>query len=962
MGSCEIVEEKDEVRLAKHYGKSVLGSSSKDLEWKQRECDIDKLFQSIPVRPSTRLLSSSFHNIATSASAGPSRTTSPSNRIAMKKPGTPQSPRVFGLSDSVSLKQALRDRCISKASEMAAQKRLSKSAAASPRVSEADRIKSLYIQVSNESSRRSKGKASLVEMPLMPEQDKPSSSRSVPPRFEEPFNPISELSQAGTSLGLQRLGTQMQEIKPLHKPNKSCLSSDSGDSEIELDENIKIGIVSVTNTTKKDEETESSLDSSSKKLICQRCHSSLKSTSIDNPPPSYTTSHDPQLCSDNENFSGSCNVSESSEAEIVVTKPAVTSSNNSGNSARDEKEAENNPTSSEKFEFSLSSKDSLGDYSRSTSMSEGSNISRFSCGNKPHMSMDVRWEAIKHVKLQYGSLGLQRFNLLKKLGCGDIGTVYLAELIGTNCLFAIKVMDNEFLARRKKSPRAQAERDILKMLDHPFLPTLYAQFTSDNLSCLVMEYCPGGDLHVLRQKQLGRCFPEPAARFYVAEILLALEYLHMLGVIYRDLKPENILVREDGHIMLTDFDLSLRCAVNPTLLRSTSPPGNDPARVSGPYHTSSCIQPFCITEPSCQVSCFSPRLSSNQQQGGKPQRADHLSRIQQRLKRSLPQLVAEPTEARSNSFVGTHEYLAPEIIRGEGHGAAVDWWTFGVLLYELLYGKTPFKGHNNDETLANVVLQNLKFPDSPLVSFQAKDLIRGLLVKEPENRFGSEKGSAEIKRHPFFEGLNWALIRCAIPPELPDLYEFGGGPGSPGGNDDRYLECKAIERKTRMSSKSLGAAPAAGSAGNTNGKLPVEENEEEEMWKVTVSRFQAREEEIERKKMTVKEKVQQRLGFAEEATRCLTQTLEELEIMGDPMRKEVGMVRKKIDMANRDIKSLAQSCQKKEKEYKETLEAFNEKNKEKTHLVSMLMELLAESERLRMKKLEEINKTVGTLQ
>jgi len=77
-----------------------------------------------------------------------------------------------------------------------------------------------------------------------------------------------------------------------------------------------------------------------------------------------------------------------------------------------------------------------------------------------------------------------------------------------------------------------------------------------------------------------------------------------------------------------------------------------------------------------------------------------------------------------------------------------------------------------------------------------------------------------------------------------------------------------------MSSKNLGAAPAAGSGGNINGKLPMEENEEEEMWKVTVSRFQAREEEIERKKMTVKEKVQQRLGFAEEATRCLTQTLE----------------------------------------------------------------------------------------
>ena len=129
------------------------------------------------------------------------------------------------------------------------------------------------------------------------------------------------------------------------------------------------------------------------------------------------------------------------------------------------------------------------------------------------MSKDVRWQAIRHAQMQHGVLGLRHFNLLKKIGCGDIGTVYLAELIGTNYLFAIKVMDNEFLARRKKMPQAQTEREILRMLDHHFLPTLYAQFTSDNLSCLVTEYCPGGDLHVLQQKQLGRSFSEPAARY-----------------------------------------------------------------------------------------------------------------------------------------------------------------------------------------------------------------------------------------------------------------------------------------------------------------------------------------------------------------------------------------------------------------------------------------------------------------
>lgn len=131
------------------------------------------------------------------------------------------------------------------------------------------------------------------------------------------------------------------------------------------------------------------------------------------------------------------------------------------------------------------------------------------------MSKDMRWEAINLTRKKYGFLGLSHFNLIRKLGSGDIGTVYLSELVGTNCLFALKVMDNEFLAQRKKIPRAQTEREILRMLDHPFLPTLYAQFTSDNLSCLVMEFCPGGDLHVLRQKQPGRYFPEQDARYEI---------------------------------------------------------------------------------------------------------------------------------------------------------------------------------------------------------------------------------------------------------------------------------------------------------------------------------------------------------------------------------------------------------------------------------------------------------------
>ncbi|GFP90532.1 serine/threonine-protein kinase d6pkl2 [Phtheirospermum japonicum] len=229
----------------------------------------------------------------------------------------------------------------------------------------------------------------------------------------------------------------------------------------------------------------------------------------------------------------------------------------------------------------------------------------------------------------------------------------------------------------------------------------------------------------------------------------------MLGVVYRDLKPENVLVRDDGHIMLSDFDLSLRCAVSPTLIR-TSAFDSDPSK-RGPTF---CMQPSCIepTSASCmQPSCFLPRIY--------PQKNKKNSI------KARPELIAEPTAARSMSFVGTHEYLAPEIIKGEGHGSAVDWWTFGIFLHELLYGKTPFKGSGNRATLFNVVGQQLKFPDSPATSYAGRDLIRRLLVKEPQNRLGVKRGATEIKQHPFFEGVNWALIRCSTPPDVPRAAE-----------------------------------------------------------------------------------------------------------------------------------------------------------------------------------------------
>lgn len=384
---------------------------------------------------------------------------------------------------------------------------------------------------------------------------------------------------------------------------------------------------------------------------------------------------------------------------------------------------------------------------------------------KPHApSDDPRWDAIRRVrKARDGSkLSLSDLRFMYRLGSGDIGSVYLVELKGGGeCMFAAKVMDKKELAGRNKEGRARIEREILEMLDHPFLPTLYATLDCPRWSCLLTEFCPGGDLHVLRQRQPERRFSESAVRFYASEVVVALEYLHMMGIIYRDLKPENVLVRCDGHIMLTDFDLSLK-SNNPASTtaqlvsdqgpQAANPAGDNPAEPP-PFANSSCIIPNCIVPA---VPCFHPKRRRKKKPSA----------------RGTLEIVAEPIDIRSMSFVGTHEYLAPEIVLGEGHGNAVDWWTLGVFIFEMFYGVTPFKGIDNELTLANIVARALEFPKEPSVPGPAKDLMAQLLIKDPGRRMGSTMGAPAIKHHQFFAGVNWALLRCTKPPYSPRPIDY----------------------------------------------------------------------------------------------------------------------------------------------------------------------------------------------
>ncbi|KAM5583891.1 hypothetical protein ABKV19_003659 [Rosa sericea] len=337
---------------------------------------------------------------------------------------------------------------------------------------------------------------------------------------------------------------------------------------------------------------------------------------------------------------------------------------------------------------------------------------------KPHRRDSPPWRAIQKILDSGEQIGLKHFKPIKPLGSGDTGSVHLVQLCGTDQYYAMKAMDKGIMLNRNKVHRACAEREILDMLDHPFLPALYASFQTKTHVCLITDYYPGGELFLLLDNQPKKVLKEDSVRFYVAEVVVALEYLHCQGIIYRDLKPENVLLQSSGHVTLTDFDLS------------------------------------CLT--SCKPQLLIPTINEKKRHHKGQQN---------------PIFMAEPMRA-SNSFVGTEEYIAPEIITGAGHSSAVDWWALGILIYEMLYGYTPFRGKTRQKTFANILHKDLKFPGSIPASLQAKQLMYRLLHRDPKNRLGSQEGANEIKRHPFFRGVNWALVRCMNPPQL-DAPLFG---------------------------------------------------------------------------------------------------------------------------------------------------------------------------------------------
>lgn len=358
-------------------------------------------------------------------------------------------------------------------------------------------------------------------------------------------------------------------------------------------------------------------------------------------------------------------------------------------------------------------------------------------GKKPHKANDPGYQALARFQNQHQKLKLSHFRRIKQLGAGDVGIVDLVQLQDTNHTFAMKTLTKSDMRERNKIQRVQAEAKILSSIDHPFCATLYCTIQTDMHLHFIMEHCLGGELYSLLCAE-GK-FTEKVTKFYAAEVLLALQYIHLLGYIYRDLKPENILLHASGHIMLTDFDLSF-------VKGSTEP------RLEILRHSKDAKRVVCTgtstTEENSRARCI-PQMHKNE-----------LNENDEYI------FIAEP-EARANSFVGTEEYLAPEIIKAAGHGPEVDWWSFGILVHELVFGFTPFRGTHRDATFSNVLNKLLTFPETPVISEDCKDLIQSLLVRDPTKRLGAKSGAEEIKKHRFFKEIDWQLVRHANPPFKP---------------------------------------------------------------------------------------------------------------------------------------------------------------------------------------------------
>ncbi|SPQ20150.1 68b9daf5-d9d9-45c4-b708-9bc3d238d1c5 [Thermothielavioides terrestris] len=326
----------------------------------------------------------------------------------------------------------------------------------------------------------------------------------------------------------------------------------------------------------------------------------------------------------------------------------------------------------------------------------------------------------------------ENYNTIKIIGKGAFGEVKLVQKKTDGKVYAMKSLIKTEMFKKDQLAHVRAERDILAESDSPWVVKLYTTFQDANFLYMLMEFLPGGDLMTMLIKY--EIFSEDITRFYIAEIVLAIEAVHKLGFIHRDIKPDNILLDRGGHVKLTDFGLSTG------------------------FHK---LHDNNYYQQLLQGKSSRPRDNRNS-----------IAIDQINLTVSNRSQINDWRRSRrlmAYSTVGTPDYIAPEIFTGHGYSFDCDWWSLGTIMFECLVGWPPFCAEDSHDTYRKIVnwRQSLYFPDDIQLGVEAENLIRSLICNS-ENRLG-RGGAHEIKNHAFFRGVEFDSLRRIRAPFEPRL-------------------------------------------------------------------------------------------------------------------------------------------------------------------------------------------------